>query len=142
MHTILRLPTGIFYANGVKANVLFFQKGTKTEEIWYYDYRTNINRTLKQKPLRFEDLEEFVSLYHSSNRTETWNESNPNGRWRKFSVEEIISREKINLDIFWLKDENYIDLNNLPEPDEIIDRIYQDLESVLRSVQTIKDSLN
>jgi type I restriction enzyme M protein len=142
LHTILRLPTGIFYANGVKANVLFFQKGSKTEEIWYYDYRTNINRTLKKKPLRFEDLEEFVSLYHASDREETWNESNPDGRWRRFAVDEIISREKINLDIFWLKDENYIDLNNLPEPDEIIDKIYQDLESVLRSVQTIKDSLN
>ena len=142
LHTILRLPTGIFYANGVKANVLFFQKGSKTEKIWYYDYRTNINRTLKQKPLRFEDLEEFVSLYHSSDRTEIWSESNPDGRWRKFSIDEIVSREKINLDIFWLKDENYMNLNNLPELDEIIDKIYQDLESVLRSVQTIKDSLN
>lgn len=142
LHTILRLPTGVFYANGVKANVLFFQKGSTTKEIWYYDYRTNINRTLKKKPLRFEDLEEFVSLYLSSNRKETWSENNPDGRWKKFLVEEITSREKINLDIFWLKDENYIDLNNLPEPDEIIDKIYQDLESVLRSVQTIKDSLN
>lgn len=142
LHTILRLPTGIFYANGVKANVLFFRNGYRTEDIWYYDYRTNINRTLKKNPLRYEDLEEFVSLYLAPDRTETWNESNPDGRWRKFSVDEINSREKINLDIFWLKDENYIDLNNLPEPDEIIDKIYQDLESVLRSVQTIKDSLN
>ncbi|WP_455607420.1 type I restriction-modification system subunit M [Bacteroides sp.] len=142
LHTILRLPTGVFYANGVKANVLFFQKGIRTKEIWYYDYRTNINRTLKQKPLQFEDLKEFISCYHASNRINTWCESNPNGRWRKFDIEEITSREKINLDIFWLKDENYIDLNNLPEPDEIIDKIYQDLENVLRSVQTIKDSLN
>lgn len=142
LHTILRLPTGVFYANGVKANVLFFQKGTRTKEIWYYDYRTNINRTLKQKPLRFEELKEFISCYHASERMNTWCESNLNGRWRKFDVAEIISREKINLDIFWLKDENYIDLKNLPEPDEIIDKIYQDLENVLRSVQTIKDSLN
>lgn len=142
LHTILRLPTGIFYANGVKANVLFFQKGSTTKEVWYYDYRTNINRTLKKKPLRFEDLEEFISLYLVPDRKETWSESNPEGRWRKFTVEEIISREKINLDIFWLKDENYIDLNNLPEPDELIDKIYQDLESVLRSVQIIRDGLN
>lgn len=142
LHTILRLPTGIFYANGVKANVLFFQKGSKTQEIWYYDYRTNINRTLKKKPLKFEDLEEFISLYLASNREETWSENNPDGRWRKFSVNEITLREKTNLDVFWLKDENYIDLNNLPEPEEIIDKIYQDLESVLRSIQTVKDSLN
>jgi type I restriction enzyme M protein len=66
LHTILRLPTGIFYANGVKANVLFFQKGSKTKEVWYYDYRTNINHTLKKKPLRFEDLKEFISLYLAS----------------------------------------------------------------------------
>jgi type I restriction enzyme M protein len=142
LHTILRLPTGIFYANGVKANVLFFQKGSETKEVWYYDYRTNINRTLKKKPLKFEDLEEFVSLYHAPNRIETWNENNPGGRWRKFSVEEIISREKLNLDIFWLKDENYIDLDNLPEPEVIIEKIYQDLESVLGSIRMIKESLN
>lgn len=142
LHTILRLPTGIFYANGVKANVLFFQKGSKTEEIWYYDYRTNINRTLKKNPLIFEDLKEFISLYHASNREETWNENNPEGRWRKFSVKDVISREKTNLDIFWLKDENYIDLKNLPEPEDIIDKIYQDLESILRAAQNIKDSLN
>jgi type I restriction enzyme M protein len=74
--------------------------------------------------LRFEDLEEFISLYLVPDRKETWSESNPEGRWRKFTVEEIISREKINLDIFWLKDENYIDLNNLPEPDELIDISY------------------
>ena len=66
-------------------------------------------------------MKEFISLYLASNRKETWSEYNPDGRWRKFSVNEIISREKINLDIFWLKDENYIDLNNLPEPEEIID---------------------
>lgn len=141
LHTILRLPTGIFYANGVKANVLFFQKGSKTKEIWYYDYRTNINRTLKKKPLRFKDLKEFVSLYLAINREETWNEKNPEGRWRKFSIEEITSREKVNLDIFWLKDENYIDLDNLPDPEEIIEKIYQDLESVLGSIRIIKESL-
>ncbi|KAA6321760.1 putative type I restriction enzymeP M protein [termite gut metagenome] len=141
LHTILRLPTGIFYANGVKANVLFFQKRLSTKEIWYYDYRTNINCTLKKKPLRFEDLQEFVSLYLSLNRVETWSVSSPDGRWRRFSIEELISRGKINLDIFWLKDENYIDLENLPKPDVLIDKIYQDLENVLRSIQTIKDGL-
>jgi type I restriction enzyme M protein len=142
LHTILRLPTGIFYANGVKANILFFQKGFATQEIWYYDYRTNINKTLKKEPLQFEDLEEFVSLYLASNRKETWSGNNQEGRWRKYSVEDINSREKVNLDIFWLKDENYIDLDNLPEPEVIIEKIYQDLESVLGSIKMIKESLN
>ncbi len=103
LHTILRLPTGIFYANGVKANVLFFDNREAspnpwTKEIWFYDYRTNIHHTLKKKPLRFEDLKDFIACYNPENRhlrTETWHDQdNPEGRWRKFSYEQIIARDK------------------------------------------------
>jgi len=124
LHTILRLPTGIFYAHGVKANVLFFDsrpaaKEPQTKEVWFYDYRTNIHHTLKKKPLRFDDLREFIDLYNPATRherKETWHpEKNPEGRWRKFNYEEIISRDKASLDILWLKDANLTDLDNLPE---------------------------
>ena len=136
-----------FKADGTtNIKIRLYHNGTvqyiSTEYIWYYDYRTNINRTLKKNPLIFEDLQEFVSLYLSSKRIETWSENNPQGRWRKFSFQEIVSREKINLDIFWLRDNNSIDINDLLDPDELIDKIYQDLENVLRSIQSIKDSLN
>lgn len=146
LHTILRLPTGIFYANGVKANVLFFDnreasKDPWTKEIWYYDYRTNIHHTLKKKPLRFEDLAEFISCYNPQNRyerKETWNEQNsPEGRWRMFSYEQIIARDKTSLDIFWLKDKSLADLDNLPEPDILADEIIENLEAALNSFKSI-----
>ncbi len=119
---ILRLPTGIFYANGVKANVLFFDnhaaaKEPWTKEVWFYDYRTNVHHTLKKKPIRETDLEEFVNCYNSENRHKrkaTWTEKrNPEGRWRKYTYKEIMSRDKISLDIFWLKDKSLADLDNL-----------------------------
>jgi len=136
LHTILRLPTGIFYANGVKANVLFFDnrpasKEVQTKEIWIYDYRTNIHHTLKKSPLTFEDLSDFIKCYNPENRnlrTETWSNENPEGRWRKFTYEEIIARDKTNLDIFWIKDKSLTDLDNLPEPDEIASEIIENLE--------------
>ncbi|OBW93506.1 restriction endonuclease subunit M [Gallibacterium salpingitidis] len=107
LHTILRLPTGIFYAQGVKANVLFFNKGTPTENIWFFDYRTDIKHTLATNPMQRHHLDEFVQCYHAENinkRTETYhNENNPNGRWRKYSVEEIFARDKTSLDITWIK---------------------------------------
>ena len=112
VHTILRLPTGIFYSPGVKANVVFLQNHEAsanpwTKEIWYYDYRTNIHHTLKQKPMTRADLDEFVRCYNPDNRferSETWHEdTNPEGRWRKYSYEEIMARDKTSLDIFWLK---------------------------------------
>lgn len=140
LHTILRLPTGIFYANGVKANVLFFENHEAspnpwTKEIWYYDYRTNIHHTLKKKPMRFEDLQDFITCYNPENRyqrTETWHEqNNPEGRWRKFSYEQIITRDKTSLDIFWLKDKSLTDLDNLPEPDEIATNIIDNVEAGL-----------
>lgn len=108
LHTILRLPTGIFYANGVKANVLFFEKGCPTQETWYYDYRTGIKHTLATKPLKRSDLENFVNCYcagHVEDRKETWSPENPNGRWRKYHINELLARDKTSLDISWIKDD-------------------------------------
>jgi type I restriction enzyme M protein len=150
LHTILRLPTGIFYANGVKANVLFFDnraasKEPWTKEVWYYDYRTNIHHTLKKKPLRFEDLKEFISFYNPENRharKEDWNaETNPEGRWRKFTYQELIARDKTSLDIFWLKDKSLSDLDNLPEPDDLAAEIIENLEAGLNSFKEILGTL-
>jgi Type I restriction-modification system methyltransferase subunit len=151
LHTILRLPTGIFYANGVKANVLFFDNREAspnpwTKEIWYYDYRTNIHHTLKKKPLRYEDLQNFITCYNPSNRhqrTETWHEQdNPEGRWRKFSYEQILARDKTSLDIFWLKDKSLADLDNLPEPDDIAAEIIDNVEAGLACFREIAGMLD
>lgn len=118
LHTILRLPIGIFYGNGVKANVLFFDrkpssKNPWTKDVWVYDYRTNIRYTHKKNPLQLEDLRDFITLYNPENRTlrkETFNEeSNPEGRWRKFSYNEIIARDKTSLDITWFEDKSLVD---------------------------------
>lgn len=150
LHTILRLPTGIFYANGVKANVLFFDarpasKTAATKEVWYYDYRTNIHHTLKRKPMRFEDLQEFIECYNPKNRhkrSETWNaETNPDGRWRKYSYDELIVRDKTSLDLFWLKDKSLADLENLPEPEILADEIIQNIEAGLESFRNVAASL-
>ena len=107
LHTILRLPTGIFYAQGVKANVLFFQKSSPTKEIWFYDYRTGIKHTLATNPLQRHHLDDFVKCYNAESiagRVETFDaETNPNGRWRKFSIDEILKRDKTSLDITWIK---------------------------------------
>ena len=150
LHTILRLPTGIFYANGVKANVLFFDnhaasKTPWTKDLWYYDYRTNIHHTLKKKPLRFEDLQEFIACYNPENRferKESWHEqANPDGRWRKFTHDQIIARDKTSLDIFWLKDQRLTDLDNLPEPDVLATEIIDNLEAGLNSFRAIAAAL-
>lgn len=101
LHTILRLPTGIFYAQGVKANVIFFDnrpggKEVATKEVWYCDYRTNVHHTKKKNPLQFEDLQDFVKCYNAENRHKrkpTWSAKNPGGRWRKFTYEEITARQ-------------------------------------------------
>lgn len=107
LHTILRLPTGIFYAQGVKANVLFFTKGTPTKDIWFFDYRTGIKHTLATNPMLRYHLDEFVACYkvgHMDARAETYDaETNPNGRWRKYGVDEILKRDKTSLDISWIK---------------------------------------
>jgi type I restriction enzyme M protein len=150
LHTILRLPTGIFYANGVKANVLFFDnhaasKEPWTKEIWFYDYRTNIHHTLKKKPLRFDDLQEFIAAYNPLNRhlrTESWNDQgNPEGRWRRYSYEQIVARDKTSLDIFWLKDKSLADLDNLPDPDVLAGEIIDNLEAGLNSFREIAAAL-
>lgn len=150
LHTILRLPTGIFYANGVKANVLFFDNRAAspepwTKEIWFYDYRTNVHHTLKKKPLRFEDLQDFIACYNPLNRhrrTETWNEAaNPEGRWRKYSLDQIVARDKTSLDIFWLKDKSLADLDNLPDPDLLALEIIENLEAGLSSFREIAAAL-
>ena len=149
MHTILRLPTGIFYKPGVKANVIFFDKRpagaeTQTKEVWIYDFRTNIHFTLKQHPMTDADLEDFISCYNPKNRhkrTETWSEENPEGRWRKFSVEEILARDKTSLDIFWIKDKSLADLDNLPSSDELADEILENLQSALESFGSLKARL-
>ena len=150
LHTILRLPTGIFYANGVKANVLFFDnhaasKEPWTKEIWFYDYRTNVHHTLKKKPLRFEDLQDFIACYNPVNRhkrKEVWNEQqNPEGRWRKYTYAQVIARDKTSLDIFWLKDKSLADLDNLPEPDELAGEIIDNLEAGLNSFREIAAAL-
>lgn len=149
LHTILRLPTGIFYKPGVKANVIFFDKRLasaemQTKEIWIYDFRTNIHFTLKQNPMTDSDLEDFVSCYHPENRhqrIETWSENNPDGRWRKFSIEEIQKRDKTSLDIFWMKDKSLADFENLPSPDILAADIIENLQEALESFRGLQERL-
>lgn len=146
LHTILRLPTGIFYAQGVKANVLFFDNQPAspepwTKDVWFYDYRTNIHHTLKRKAMQFADLTDFIACYNPENihvRTETWHEeNNPDGRWRKYSYDELVARDKTSLDIFWLKDKSLTDLDNLPEPDDLAADIIENLEAGLNSFREV-----
>lgn len=104
LHTILRLPTGIFYAQGVKANVLFFVKGQSTKDIWFYDYRTDVKHTLATNKLQRHHLDDFVACYTANPRVETYNEDTArDGRWRKYAIEDIIARDKTSLDITWIK---------------------------------------
>jgi type I restriction enzyme M protein len=125
VHTLLRLPTGIFYAQGVKANVLFLDRKPAsaapwTRTLWIYDFRTNRNFTLKTNPLKREDLDDFVRCYHPENRherTATWTPETQDGRWRPFSYEELLGRDKVSLDLFWLRDESLEDSAGLPDPD-------------------------
>lgn len=150
LHTILRLPTGIFYKPGVKANVLFFDKRPasperQTREIWFYDFRTNVHFTLKQNPMADADLDDFVACYHPENRfarQETWSSENPDGRWRRYSVDEILARDKTSLDLFWMKDKSLADLDSLPAPDELAADIIENLQSALDSFQELMQQLN
>jgi type I restriction enzyme M protein len=149
VHTLLRLPTGIFYAQGVKANVLFFERKPAsaqpwTTKLWIYDLRTNMNFTLKTNPLKRADLDEFVANYHAENRHDrqpTWSEENPNGRWRAYDYDELIQRDKLSLDIFWLRDESLEDSANLPDPDIIAAEIAEDLRAALEEFETILEDL-
>lgn len=149
LHTILRLPTGIFYKPGVKANVIFFDKrpaspDVQTKEVWVYDFRTNVHFTLKKNPMTESDLDDFIKCYNPENRyerSETWSEDNPEGRFRKFSIDEILHRDKLSLDIFWIKDKSLADLDNLPPADELADDIIENLQSVLDSFRELKSKL-
>ena len=142
--------TGIFYANGVKANVLFFEKTpasaeAQTKEVWVYDLRTNMHFTLKRNPLTYNNLRDFIACYNPQNRhtrQETWSEENPEGRWRKYTYDDIIARDKTSLDIFWLKDDSLTDLDNLPDPDALAQEIVENLQSAMDSFGEIISKLN
>ena len=138
LHTILRLPTGIFYANGVKTNVLFFDKGEPTKDIWVYDYRTGIKHTMATKPLKREDLNDFVACYcsgHQEDRKETYSNDNPNGRWRCFTEEEV--KKSDTLDFKWLdleeKDERSIQ--------ELLDDMQVESDGIAAAVSKLKELL-
>lgn len=138
LHTILRLPTGIFYANGVKTNVLFFEKGEPTKDIWVYDYRTGIKHTLATKPMTRAHLQEFVDCYcsgHMEDRKQTYSEENPNGRWRCFTEEDV--KKADNLDFKWLdleeKDERTIT--------EVLDDMQDESDGIAAAVASLKELL-
>jgi type I restriction enzyme M protein len=149
VHTLLRLPTGVFYAQGVKANVIFFDRKPASEtpwtkKLWIYDLRTNKHFTLIRDPLTREDLDEFVECYNPENRQEreeTWSEDNPDGRWRVYDYEELMARDKVSLDIFWIQDESMMDMENLPEPDVIARDIVEELRAALEQFEGILEDL-
>jgi type I restriction enzyme M protein len=149
VHTLLRLPTGIFYAQGVKANVLFFDKKPGREEpwtkaLWIYDFRKNQDFTLKQNPLTRAHLDEFVECYRPGQRhkrTPTWSQSNPEGRWRCYSYDELIARDKVSLDIFWLRDDILEDTASLPHPDVLALEMIEDLEAALEQLREIAEDV-
>ncbi len=149
VHTLLRLPTGIFYAQGVKANVLFFDRKPAspepwTKKLWVYDLRTNQHFTLKNNRLQRSDLDDFVSCYRPGDRAkrkETWSEKRPEGRFRAYSREAIVARDKCSLDLFWLKDESLLDAATLPDPDEIAAEIAEDLRGALDQIDEILGDL-
>lgn len=139
LHTILRLPTGIFYANGVKTNVLFFEKGEPTKDIWVYDYRTGVKHTMATKPMTREHLQEFVDCYcsgHMQDRCETYDaETNPNGRWRKFTETEVKAREDLNF--------KWIDFTEKDERSvrEILDEMQEEADGISAAVAQLKELL-
>jgi type I restriction enzyme M protein len=142
VHTLLRLPTGIFYAQGVKANVLFFdrkpaQEKPWTQKLWIYDLRTNLHFTLKENTLKRADLDDFIKCYNTKNR----HERTESERFKSFTYEELTKRDKVNLDIFWLKDDALEESANLPAPEIIAQEITDDLEAALEQFATIADDL-
>lgn len=140
LHTILRLPTGIFYAQGVKANVLFFTKGQSTKEVWFYDYRTDVKHTLATNKLERHHLDDFVSCYN--NRVETFDvTNNPQGRWRKYQVEDLLTRDKTSLDITWIKQGGEADdrslaelMANIKDKSQTISSAVAELEKLLANI--------
>ncbi len=149
VHTLLRLPTGIFYAQGVKANVIFFDRKPASEtpwtkKLWVYDYRTNIHHTLKQNTIKREDLDDFVACYKPGerhSRKATWAEKKADGRWRAYGYDELLARDKVSLDLFWLRDESLEDSANLPDPDIIAAEVAEDLRTALAEIEDILDDL-
>ncbi len=142
VHTLLRLPTGIFYAQGVKANVLFFdrkpaQEKPWTRKLWIYDLRTNLHFTLKENTLKRSDLDDFVARYNPRNRFDRQETE----RFKSFTYEELLKRDKVNLDLFWLKDEALEESANLPAPEVIAAEIAADLEAALEQFSTIAEDL-
>jgi type I restriction enzyme M protein len=142
VHTLLRLPTGIFYAGGVKANVLFFDRKPAgempwTTNLWVYDFRTNQHFTQKQNPLQREHLQDFVDCYKAGER----NKRKESERFKKFTYDELIARDKTNLDIFWLKDNSLEDAANLPAPDVLAREIIEELEAAIGEMQAVLKSL-
>ena len=143
VHTLLRLPTGIFYAQGVKANVLFFDRKPASEqpwtkELWVYDFRTNNHLTLKQNPLTRAHLNDFVAAYSPDNR----HQRQESERFRRFTYEEIVARDKANLDIFWLRDDSLEDADSLPAPEVLAAEIAEDLEAALAEFAEIAATLH
>jgi type I restriction enzyme M protein len=143
VHTLLRLPTGIFYAGGVKANVLFFDRKPPserpwTQQLWVYDFRTNQSFTLKTRQLVRSDLDDFVSCYNADNR----HERHVTERFRPFTYDELMARDKASLDIFWLRDESLEDTDNLPAPEVIAAEIVEDLEAALAEFSVVATSLS
>jgi len=142
VHTLLRLPTGVFYAQGVKANILFFDRKPAsekpwTEKLWIYDLRTNKHFTLKTNPLRYEDLQDFIKSYNPQNR----HDRKETERFKPFTYNELTQRDKANLDIFWLKDESLEDTKNLPPPDTIARNIAENLQTALEQFNSITEDL-
>lgn len=141
-HTLLRLPTGIFYKQGVKANVLFFDKRLPSEEsatsaLWIYDLRTNKRCTLKERPMVRADLDDFVKRYQSGRRFDRAESE----RFRRFPIEKLLARDKLNLDIFWLRDDSLDDPNLLPPPDEVAAEIVESLETALERFRSVAAAL-
>jgi len=142
VHTLLRLPTGVFYAQGVKANVLFFDRKPAsekpwTQKLWIYDLRTNKHFTLKANPLRFEDLEDFIKCYNPKDR----HERKEAERFKAFSYDDLMQRDKVSLDIFWLKDESLEDSENLPAPELLAQEIAENLQAALEQFSSIYEDL-
>jgi type I restriction enzyme M protein len=142
-HTLLRLPTGVFYSQGVKANVLFFDRatlgtGVATRDLWAYDLRTNQRVTLRERPFKHADLDDFVTRYGSkfgrARREET-------ERFRRFSYEDLVKRDKLNLDLLWLKDAGATDPDTLPPPAEIAAEIVDSLETALEKFRLVAAKL-
>ncbi|MBL1140407.1 MAG: SAM-dependent DNA methyltransferase [Proteobacteria bacterium] len=145
VHTLLRLPTGIFYAQGVKANVIFFDskpasKTAWTKKLWIYDFRTNVHMTLKTKKLVKSDFDEFIECYKTEDRDKR-RETKKIDRWKSFTYDELIARDKTNLDIFWLKDDSLEDTENLPAPDVLAQEIVEQLEAALEEFRNVEEAL-